>query len=128
METVVVDHSRLGHMQGPGVLDATHLRAAGLGGEGNVHQQWARMASMDCFTTATLPALVPLDPGKHVNYTPGMVLGVDDFTQEFAYLANRDEWRARDAVGYGTLRGLAAEVVQDPATLRWTVRVAAGSA
>ncbi len=31
-----------------------------------------------------------LDPTKHVNYTLGMVLGVDDFTQEFAYLSHRD--------------------------------------
>ena len=31
-----------------------------------------------------------------------MVLGVDDFRQEFAYLAGRDQWLARDAIGYGT--------------------------
>ncbi len=52
--------------------------------------------------TGTLPA----DPSKHVKYTQGMVLGVDDFTQEFAYLSNRDQWLARDAIGYGTVSGL----------------------
>jgi hypothetical protein len=46
------------------------------------------------------------DPARHVNYAKGMVLGVDDFTQEFAYLAGRDQWLARDAIGYGTLSGL----------------------
>jgi len=46
------------------------------------------------------------DHAKHVNYTYGMVLGVDDFTQEFAYLAGRDRWLARDLAGYGTLSGL----------------------
>ena len=46
------------------------------------------------------------DPTRHVNFAKGMVLGVDDFRQEFAYLAGRDQWLARDAVGYGTLSGL----------------------
>jgi hypothetical protein len=54
---------------------------------------------------SSLEAKAP-DPSKHVNYTLGMVLGVDDFNQEFAYLAGRDRWLARDAVGYGTLAGL----------------------
>src|SRR5436309_2325496 len=48
----------------------------------------------------------PPDPKKHVNYTLGMVLGVDDFTQEFAFLANRDQWTLRDILGYGTTCGL----------------------
>ena len=47
-----------------------------------------------------------LDPTKHVNYNLGMVLGVDDFTQEFTYLAGRDQWLARDLLGYGTVCGL----------------------
>jgi hypothetical protein len=51
-------------------------------------------------------AAAAVDPTKHVNYTYGMVLGVDDFTQEFAYHAHRDRWAARDIVGYGTLAGL----------------------
>ena len=45
---------------------------------------------------AALPRLAPLDPTKHVKYTLGMVLGVDDFDQEFAYLsASRSVARAR---------------------------------
>ena len=35
------------------------------------------------------PPVAPLDPTKHVKYTLGMVLGVDDFDQEFAYLVRR---------------------------------------
>jgi hypothetical protein len=54
---------------------------------------------------STLSGAAP-DPSQHVNYARGMVLGVDDFTQEFAYLAERDQWLARDAIGYGTLSGL----------------------
>jgi hypothetical protein len=46
------------------------------------------------------------DPTKHVNYTYGMVLGVDDLTQEFAYHSGRDQWTARDTIGYGTVNGL----------------------
>jgi hypothetical protein len=48
-----------------------------------------------------------MDPTKHVNYVLGMVLGVDDFTQEFTYLSERDRWLARDLLGYGTAWGLA---------------------
>src|SRR6185312_4742524 len=55
---------------------------------------------------ATTLALPPPDPLKHVNYVLGMVLGVDDFTQEFTYLSARERWLARDAIGYGTLWGL----------------------
>jgi len=35
---------------------------------------------------AATPGTVAPDPTKHVNYTLGMLLGVDDFNQEFAYL------------------------------------------
>jgi hypothetical protein len=55
---------------------------------------------------AALPRVAPLDPAKHVNYTLGMVLGVDDFDQEFAYLSGRDRWLARELSGYGTIWGL----------------------
>jgi hypothetical protein len=55
---------------------------------------------------ATPPTLAEPDPTKHVKYTLGMVLGVDDFTQEFAYLSGRDQWGARDLIGYGTASGL----------------------
>ena len=62
---------------------------------------------MSCFssTTNTTTTTAP-DLAKHVNYNIGMVLGVDDFTQEFAYLSGRDQWLARDLIGYGTVRGL----------------------
>jgi len=66
------------------------------------------------------------DPSKHVNYTLGMVLGVDDFTQEFAYLTGRDQWLARDLVGYGTASGLRVTVEHTPD--RAEVVVAPGSA
>src|ERR1044072_1423899 len=46
------------------------------------------------------------DPAKHVNYSLGMVLGVDDFTQEFAYLSGRDQWMMRDLISFGPVRGL----------------------
>src|SRR5205809_6546964 len=55
---------------------------------------------------AAAPDVATPDPSKHVNYTLGMLLGVDDFNQEFAYLSGRDQWMARDVVGYGTLCGL----------------------
>lgn len=54
---------------------------------------------------STLSGAAP-DPTQHVNYARGMVLGVDDFNQEFAYLSGRDQWLARDALGYGTVSGL----------------------
>ena len=59
--------------------------------------------------------LVASDPSKHVNYTFGMVLGVDDFNQEFAWLSERDRWLARDLLGYGTVWGLAVSTEPDPA-------------
>jgi hypothetical protein len=61
---------------------------------------------MTTFTQAA-PGQPRPDPAKHVNYTYGMVLGVDDFTQEFAYLAARDQSLAADLAGYGTICGLA---------------------
>jgi hypothetical protein len=60
-----------------------------------------------CFVTTATAAGQPPDATKHVNYTLGMVLGVEDFQQEFAYLAGRDQAVARHALGYGTLCGLA---------------------
>jgi hypothetical protein len=59
---------------------------------------------------AALSRLVPLDPTKHVKYTRGMVLGVDDFDQEFSYLSGRDRWQVRDLHGFGTVWGLAVVV------------------
>lgn len=68
---------------------------------------------METFTPRVSPAVAVPDPGKHVNFTHGMVLGVDDFTQEFAYLSGRDQWLARDAIGYGTLSGLKVKIEND---------------
>lgn len=59
------------------------------------------------------PEAATLDPSKHVNYTLGMVLGADDFDQEFAYLSGRDRWYAREAIGYGTISGLHVSVAED---------------
>src|SRR5882762_1185222 len=62
---------------------------------------------MSCFSAnATTANVAESDPTKHVNFNVGMVLGVDDFTQEFAYSSGRDQWLARDLIGYGTARGL----------------------
>src|SRR5439155_18468133 len=65
---------------------------------------------METFMPRVSPAVATPDPSKHVNYALGMVLGVDDFTQEFAYLSGRDQWLARDLLGYGTICGLRVSV------------------
>ncbi len=63
---------------------------------------------MGCCTGSTFtPAPdAALDPLQRVNYTFGMVLGVDDFRQEHAYLAARDERALRETIGYGVITGL----------------------
>ncbi|HEV8551410.1 MAG TPA: hypothetical protein VGQ57_20325, partial [Polyangiaceae bacterium] len=58
------------------------------------------------FSAVTAMAGSEPDPTKHVAYTFGMILGVDEFTQEFAYLSERDRWAVRDVLGYGTVWGL----------------------
>lgn len=60
---------------------------------------------MTTFAAPCLEAKAP-DPCKHVNYTLGMVLGVEDFNQEFAYTHAKLQLLAREAIGYGTLTGL----------------------
>jgi hypothetical protein len=77
--------------------------------------------------TAALPR-APIDVSKHVNFTLGMVLGVDDFDQEFAYLSARDRWLARDLHGYGTTSGLAVTVEIDDQQLGPRINVAPGAA
>lgn len=67
------------------------------------------------------------DPHRHVNFTTGMVLGVDDYSQEFAYHSGRDKWIVRDFLGYGTVSGLAVSLEDDGDTGP-RVRVTAGSA
>lgn len=78
-------------------------------------------------TTSTL-ARALLDPAKHVNFAEGMVLGADEFNQEFAHLSGRDQWLARDALGHGTVSGLRVRVAPNPGTGRWEVVVDPGVA
>ncbi len=61
---------------------------------------------MTTFTSVSLPQIAPPDPSKHVDYQMGMVLGVDDFVQEFAYSSGRDKRIVRDLIGYGVVSGL----------------------
>jgi hypothetical protein len=68
-----------------------------------------------CNDTSTVLAGQPPTPTQHVNYTKGMVLGVDDFTQEFTYLSVRDQWAIGEILGYGTTSGLAVSVEDDGA-------------
>src|SRR5688500_4846487 len=67
---------------------------------------------MSSFTprVAVLPT-APADPQRRVHYARGLVLGVDEFNQEFAYFAGRDRWLARELGGYGTVSGLRVAVV-----------------
>lgn len=71
-----------------------------------------------------------LDPEKRVNFTFGMVLGVDDFRQEHAYLAGRDARALRETIGYGVLAGLhvSCTPTQPGDKSKYTVRVAPGLA
>jgi hypothetical protein len=75
---------------------------------------------------AAQPRVVPLDPTKHVNYTSGMVLGVDDFEQEFSYHQARARWLTRDLIGFGTVWGLA--IGFEPSVDDVTVTVSPGTA
>jgi hypothetical protein len=65
---------------------------------------------MSCFASEETLQAKAADPTKHVNYVQGMVLGVDDFDQEFTYLSQRGQWLARDLIGYGTVSGLAVAI------------------
>lgn len=63
---------------------------------------------MGCCNDSSVALASPAaDPALHVNYTKGMVLGVDDYTQEFAYLSGRNQRTVREMLGYGTTSGLA---------------------
>lgn len=55
-----------------------------------------------------------LNPLKRMNYTFGMVLGVDEFQQEQTYFIAKDRSQYRLAHGYGTLCGLQVKVVTSP--------------
>jgi hypothetical protein len=65
------------------------------------------------FAPTALPQVAPSDPTKHVNYSLGMVLGVDDFNQEFTYLSGHDDRIVRDLIGYGVVYGLRVSVDAD---------------
>ncbi len=60
-----------------------------------------------CSAFSATNAMTQPDSSRHVNFTTGMVLGVDDYRQQFAYHAARDKWMMRELHGYGTLSGLA---------------------
>jgi hypothetical protein len=85
------------------------------------------MGCSNCNELATVLDAVRLDPTQHVNFAKGMVLGVDDFRQEFAYLSGRGQWLARDAIGYGTVSGLRVHV-DDAGADGPRLHVSAGSA
>jgi len=66
-----------------------------------------------------------LDPRKRVRYTTGLVLGVDELTQEQHYFLSQHRGHQRALHGYGTVRGLGVhlrdagagpEVVVEPGT------------
>ena len=64
---------------------------------------------MSVFQTV-MPSMQNLDPLKRVNYTFGLVLGVDEFLQEQVYLLEKDHSQYRLAHGYGTVCGLRVQV------------------
>src|SRR5215831_16417184 len=73
---------------------------------------WAEAAGevhMSVFQTVT-PSMQNLDPLKRVNYTFGLVLGVDEFLQEQIYFMEKDHSQYRLAHGYGTVCGLQVQV------------------
>jgi hypothetical protein len=82
---------------------------------------------MSTFAPSASPQVTPYDPSKHVNYSIGMVLGVDDFNQEFTYLDGRNRRIVRDLLGYGVVAGL--QVAVDVDAVRGPrVQVAPGEA
>jgi hypothetical protein len=81
---------------------------------------------MSNFTTATAD-LEQLDPLKRVNYSFGLVLGVDEFQQEQIHFLSKHRSHARLLHGYGTACGLRVSVEND-ATPNVEVRVTSGVA
>lgn len=79
-----------------------------------------------CSPFSAVATAASADPTRHVNFTAGMVLGVDDYRQEFAYHSARDKWIVREFLGYGTLSGLAVTLETDANGPR--VRVTPGAA
>jgi hypothetical protein len=80
----------------------------------------------DCLTTS--PDIAPLDPNKRVNYTFGMVLGVNDFRQEQEHF----EWKHRQSNlllhGAGTVCGLQLSAELAPGGGDVQIRVSGGYA
>lgn len=52
------------------------------------------------------PNAAALDPGKRINYTHGLVLGVDEFRQEQLHLLHKGRSHQYTLHGYGTVSGL----------------------
>jgi hypothetical protein len=52
---------------------------------------------------------------KRRKYTYGMVLGAEDFEQEFSYFSDRLKWLNRMLLGYGTVAGLEVSSSEDTA-------------
>ena len=65
------------------------------------------------FQTAS-PTLQKLDPSKRVNYTFGLVLGVEEFLQSDAYFLSKHHLENRLLHGYGTQCGLDVQVQTTP--------------
>jgi hypothetical protein len=83
---------------------------------------------MSCCGTFSSVSVAPVsNPAHHVHFSTGMVLGVDDYAQEFSYHSARDKWLMRELGGYGTLSGLAV-TVEDGGAPGPQVKVTAGSA
>ena len=61
---------------------------------------------------ATAAGPLRADPSKRVNYTLGLVLGVDEFQQDQLYHAAGRRWHNRLLHGYGTVWGLKVDAPQ----------------
>ncbi|GJH13039.1 hypothetical protein CBA19CS11_29395 [Caballeronia novacaledonica] len=66
-----------------------------------------------CVSNHPGPGLIAGDSRKRVNYTLGMLLGVDDFVQESVYDGSRRRELARELLGYGTVHGLGIVIEAD---------------
>ena len=60
--------------------------------------------------TSDAPTSSVSDPSKRVRYSTGLVLGVDEFTQDQAYFMERDRLLTRALHGYGIVQGLRAHL------------------
>ena len=60
--------------------------------------------------TSDAPTSSVSDLSKRVRYSTGLVLGVDEFTQDQAYFMERDRLLTRALHGYGVVQGLRAHL------------------